>query len=220
MISNYIVPSVFLLIVIICGIVGMKKGFVKQLAGMVSFIISALLAYIFCDPLANVIQKMPFVQTMITDVEMPDFSGTTSLWDKIQTVLTYAAKAFNENGEVSAQANQVMNNYMALAFSYIMAFLVIFFVTKLVIALIALIVTGILKKSPLNPVNVVLGVVLGVVEGFMITWLLSHFFASTILPWLSSSYPNAFSMELADTVYYKIFMNFNPVSLILNLFMG
>ena len=101
MISNYIVPSVFLLIVIICGIVGMKKGFVKQLAGMVSFIISALLAYIFCDPLANVIQKMPFVQTMITDVEMPDFSGTTSLWDKIQTVLTYAAKAFNENGEVS-----------------------------------------------------------------------------------------------------------------------
>lgn len=216
MISNYIVPGVFLIIVVACAIVGLKKGFLKQLAGIAGFIIGGFLAYKLCEPVALLIQKLPFIQSMISDVEMPDFSSSTTLWEKITTILNYIMQGIQNSGDASSQANQILNNYMAVALSYIIAFAAIFGISVLVIKLIALIITRMMKETVLNPVNKILGVILGALEGFFTTWLLSHFFASTILPWLANSYPDAFSMEMVDTVFYKIFLNFNPMSLLMN----
>ena len=89
MISNYIVPGVLLIIVVVYAIFGLKRGFVKQLAGIASFIVGGFLAYKLCEPVALLIQKLPFIQSMISDIEMPDFSSSTTLWDKITTVLNY-----------------------------------------------------------------------------------------------------------------------------------
>ncbi|MCR5456907.1 MAG: CvpA family protein [Clostridiales bacterium] len=216
MISNYIVPGVFLIIVIVSGIIGLKKGFIKQLAGIASFIVGGFLAYKFCEPLSQWIRTMPFIQSMMSDVEMPDFSTSATLWDKITTLLNYMMEGVQNSGDVSSQANQILNNYMAVALSYIIAFLGVFAIVVLIIKLLALIITRAMKDTALNPVNKVLGVVLGVLEGFFSTWLLSHFFASTILPWLANSYPDAFSMEMVDTIFYKLFLDFNPMSLLMN----
>ena len=217
MISNYIVPGVFLIVVVVCAIVGLKKGFVKQLAGIASYIFGGFLAYKLCEPIALLIQKLPFIQSMMSDIEMPDFSTSTTLWDKVSTLLTYMMKGIQNTGEASSQANQILNNYMAVALSYIIAFMGVFAIVVLLVKLLALIITRAMKDTALNPVNKVLGVVLGALEGFFSTWVLSHFFASMILPWLANSYPNAFSMEMVDTVFYKIFLNFNPMSLLMNL---
>jgi len=220
MISNFIIPTIFLIIVVICALVGMKKGFVKQLSGIATFIISAFLAYKLCDAFAELIRKLPFIQSMITDIEMPDFSDAETLWDKIRTILEYIGNALQNSGDASVTANQVLNNYMAYALSYIIAFAVIFFSVWLVVKILELVITRLLNKSPLGSVNKVLGVVLGIFEGLLSTWLLSHFFASAILPWLANTYPEAFSMDMLNTVYYKIFLDFNPISLLMNWIMS
>ena len=162
------------------------------------------------------IQKIPFIEAMMSDVKMPDFSTTTSLWERITMVLNLMMEGIQNSGDKSSEANLILNNYMAVALSYIIAFAAIFGLTVLVIKLLAMIITRIFKETPLNPVNKVLGVVLGVVEGFFSTWILSHLFASTVLPWLANSYPDAFSMDMVNTVFFKFFLDFNPISLLMN----
>ena len=197
MISNFIIPTIFLIIVVICALVGMKKGFVKQLSGIATFIISAFLAYKLCDASRG----------------NPGPGG-------YGTILEYIGSALQNSGDASGAANQVLNNYMAYALSYIIAFAVIFFSVWLVIKILELVITRLLNKSPLGSVNKVLGLVLGIFEGLLSTWLLSHFFASAILPWLANTYPEAFSMDMLNTVYYKIFLDFNPISLLMNWIMS
>ena len=48
---DWIIASVMVLIIAISTFIGMKKGFIRMVAGFVEYVISFLLAYVFCSKL-------------------------------------------------------------------------------------------------------------------------------------------------------------------------
>lgn len=188
-----------------------------MIAGFVEYVVSFLLAYVFCSKLAVYVKKIPFIAKMVTDTEMPSLEGMT-LGEKIKFVVDYIVDNVIAKGadQASLEAAAIVKNYIASIISTAIAFILIFVVTLLLQKLIVLLLDLAAKAPGLKQINGGLGFVFGLVCGSFWTWLLANIFVRAALPILCAKFPETFTEALASGAVMTFFLKINPVSLVLN----
>lgn len=212
---EFIIAAVFVLILAACAFVGVKKGFIRMIAGFVEYIISFFVAYVFCTKLAVVVEQLPFLKKMITAVEMPEFEKGAGFSEKTKAVLDYLGDALTAGEDVGEKTKAVMSNYLADIIATVLAFIALFIVTLLVLKLLVFIIDKAMKAPVLNGTNKVLGFLFGLFCGSFWTWLIATVFAK-LLPFLSDRFPSVFSEVIADSPVMIFFLKINPISLFLS----
>ena len=209
---------VLVLIIFISAIVGLKRGFVKSIAGFAEYIVAFMVANRFYTAGANLVAKIPFIANMITDVEMPTLDADAGFFGKIGAIISYILENSALSGtDPTEQAQAVINNYLAELISKAIAFIVLFIATVLLMKLIVLLIDKFCDLPVFNFTNRTLGVIFGLLCGMFITWILSNVFVNNILPILIDKYPETFTDEIKDSVVIKFFMKFSPVALVMYL---
>ena len=214
---DFIIAAVFILVIAISAFIGMKRGFLRMVAGFVEYIVAFLFAYVFCSRLAVYMKRIPFIANMITETEMPPLDGMT-FGEKIKFVIDYIVNNALSKGTDAAtvEAAAIIKNYIASIISTAMAFAIIFVCVILLQKLIVLLLDLVVKVPGLKQLNGGLGFVFGLLCGSFWTWLAANMFAKVALPILCAKFPETFSETLASGAVMTFFLKINPVSLVLN----
>lgn len=215
--SELITSIILIMIIAVSAIIGAKKGFIKMVAGFVEYIVSFFFAYTFCSRLTGVMNKIPFIANMITDTEMPELGETSGLFDKAKEIITYIVKNVMNGADANETVKAIINNYIAKILSTVFSFVAIFLIVLLVQKLIVAILSLMAKNSALGTANKLLGFVFGMFVGSFWTWGAIKIFVSFALPMLTEKYPEVFPPDFTSEFLIKFFLEFNPVSAILNL---
>ena len=119
----------------ICVVVGWKRGFIRALRGFVTYILSFAVANSLYRLLAKSIIALPFLQNMITDVDMPDIPANATFLDKVSAIIQYISEQSGEEGlgGTSEVVEAVINNYIAELLAAVISFLIVFLATVLVL---------------------------------------------------------------------------------------
>lgn len=156
-----------------------RKGFVRKLAGLLSFVLSALLAYWFAPPVALFVYNQ-FVRGSVVGALQTNFAGLTQLSEGVDKLIEnyrnipFLGDMLAQSAEGSAGnsvASLVGNIEGAIANSVVLplltalVFALLFFVISLLLRVVARGVTGALEKIPLaGGLNAFLGLILGAIE--------------------------------------------------------
>lgn len=171
-------------------LVNMKKGFVKQIIGLVATIAALILAYLFCakltefvnnqfgwhDKLAesllggfskkgdafNVEATAESIKAAVQSLGLPDFVS--------DAIVKIAAGATDASVTVGQLVADVMAKYILLAASFILLFIVI----RLLLQLVKVIVVKLFNLPILKGIDRLLALVLGVVKTLIVVYILVY----------------------------------------------
>ncbi len=217
---------ILIAILVLCAILGWKRGFLRTLGGFVSYIIAFTIANKFYRLLADFVIQIPFLQNMITDVEMPVLPEQSTFLDKVKAIAEYVSeKSTISDLDASAETvKAIMNNYvaelLAALIGFILSFAIAWIALKLVLWLLALVVD---KTPVIHQANEILGSIVGLFCGFFWTWALSNLFVNFALPLLMEKWPTVFVSEIANSVIVRFCTEINPITylfLLINLISG
>ena len=152
-----------ILILILCLFVcsGYKKGFAKTLINASANVISVIFSVIFTNPVAKIICESPIGEFIRN-------SASSYVSDNVK----YA--------ELAKSAVETAADGVCMTVSSIISFILIAFVVKIVVRLIAGAV-GLVSKLPLlKQANSVLGALVGLVSGALICYVVIGFFGALI----------------------------------------
>lgn len=226
----FILDAVIVILVFMFILIGSRRGLFRCVRGLLgtvlSFIISVLLfrqlgAYLSNKFLSeriysfvqNALQRatggVP-VETVLQDKPdlLTDFLRTcsmtfTQLQQKISQML---ADGF---GDASDALTHLIAEPMTTKISCALAFLLLFLVSSLLIGLLLHLIGRLLRLPVLRQADRLLGFFGGALGGILTVWILCCVFA-TILPYLSSAWPDVFPANLTEqTRLFKPMTNFN-----------
>ena len=217
---------ILIAILVLCAIIGWKRGFLKSLGGFVSYIIAFAVANKFYKLLAKFVIEIPFLAKMITDVEMPPIPQNITFLDKVKFIFDYVSEnATASDIDGSAEMiKAILNNYVAELIASLIGFIVMFAVTWLVLKLGLWLLELVVDKTPvIRQANGILGSIVGLLTGFFWTWVTSNLFVRFALPILNDKWPTVFVSELADSFVVRFCTEINPITylfLLINLISG
>ena len=207
------IDVILVVILALCTYFGWKRGFVKTLSGFISYVISFAIANATHRFLASYVIKLPFLQKMISDVEMPVFSEDATFLDKSREILAYVKTAFSEGDAAKEQFELVLGNYVAEFLSTVLSFILIFTVVVIILKLLIWMIDTFVKKFPvIKHANGLLGGVTGLLNGFIWTWAISNLVVRFLLPALHAVWPDIFIYEIADSVIIDLCIKINPIT--------
>ncbi len=198
-----------------CVVIGWKRGFVRALRGFVTYILSFAVANSLYRLIAKTIITLPFLQNMITDVEMPALPADATFLDKVSAIVQYISEQSAGEGSegISETMEAILNNYIAELLASIIGFVVVFLVTVLILKLLLWILDMIVSRTPvIRQANGLLGCLIGLLNGFFWTWMISNVFVNFALPFLSDRWPTVFVSEMADSFVVKLCTKINPIT--------
>jgi uncharacterized membrane protein required for colicin V production len=198
---------------------GAKRGFVRSVMNMITFITAFLCGWYFYPPLAVIYNDNFLLGKISTDIYNAINSIISNGAESINLSRLFADKpdAFLEitkrysadintlekyfNAQVNAGANNITADIsariaepVATGLSKVLAFLTIFFGIVILLKIVTLILDLVFKLPVLNVFNHVAGFILGSVSGLAYAWILSVVIAAA-LPFLSMLFPAVFSQN-------------------------
>ena len=201
---------ILIAIVAVFAIIGAKRGFIRSISGYVSHLIAFILALSFYKRFAVVVKRIPFISGMITDTQMPEFTGADGFMEKIKMIINYII--FSDDVDTASKA--VMNNLVADVLATVISFAVLLvaflIVMKLVFSLLELIATAPVIKQA----NGVLGLVFGVLIGSFWAWIVASLFGNLLFPILNAKWPDVFMEDMLTSFVYKLCTDVNPMTYI------
>ena len=211
-----IVDIALIAVLALCVFLGWKKGFIHAISKFLTYILSFVFANIFWKYLAVYVNRIPFIQNLITEgVEGPVFEEGASFVNKLKTMFTFMAGDMIQNGNTD-NATAVVNNYLAETLTMIISFAVIFIVALILLKLAFRLLDSIIKKIPVvKQVNGILGAVTGFFNDSIWTWAIANLFVKAFLPSLNQINPKIFSMEIAESFIVTLCTKINPITYIL-----
>ncbi len=236
---NIICDVLIVAVIVLCAVVGRHKGFVKTFFDLFGTILALLAAFFLNKPLASFLSEKifhPMLSNRFTESlkkaagsiqEKLDFSDLP-LTQPVKDVLSRfhtdadavgeAASNADRGGDVSRQVADSVTAPFANVLSAVVAFIVIFLASILVIRLLALAFDWIAKLPVLRTCNHALGLAVGLATGVLLAILLASLF-SALEPVLQSR-PEAFwnSFEADDTVVLRFFAKFDFMDLVTTYF--
>ncbi len=217
------------IILIICIIVGMARGFVHSIIGLVGFVLAIVLAWSFCAPLGhaidtNIVRPWAVRQVLGRQDGMEAEDATTGIdMEKFQQDILSAFGKKEEAGEVvepeGADAGSLggyisaflEKNSITLGASKAVAVIIIFIGTMLLLSIVGLLLKPVLKLPVLKQFNGLLGAVAGAVNGIIAVIV----FATAMLFFARfTNQPNEAPFEervIEKTYIFKHIYEHNPV---------
>lgn len=214
--SVHIFDFILIAVLAICTAVGFFRGFVRSIAGLIEYMIAFFVANRFYISFAGIVQRIPFISNMITDVEMPVIDGENRFFEKLNLIIDHMmSKVLSGEEAIEDVSNAIVNNYIGMFISKIIAFAVLFFASIIVLKLLIALIDKFCELPFLNATNKVLGIVFGVLFGLLITWMLSNLFVNILLPIFVEKWPDKFVLDMGETDVIKFFMKYSPMALIM-----
>ena len=214
------VDIVLVFILALCVYIGWVRGFVKTLSGFLTYVCSFAVANATYRFLSVYTIKLPFLQKMMSDTEMPVFSEKATFLDKLKEVFLFAKDTALSVGaeEAADTVKAVLNNCLAEMLSMVISFALIFAVSVVLLKLLILLVDTFVKKFPvIKQANGLLGGAVGLFNGFIWTWAISNVFVRVVLPLLHHFQPDVFIYEIADSFVVKLCTKINPITYLFEL---
>lgn len=221
-----LIDIILIAILILCAIIGWKRGFLKSLGGFVSYIIAFAVANKLYRLLARFVIEIPFLKKMITDVAMPTLPEKATFLDKMKAIFDYiSANATVSDVDASSEmVKAIINNYVAELIAALIGFIVIFAIIWIVLKLGLWLLELVVDKTPvIRQANGILGSVIGLLCGLFWTWTVSNLFVRFALPILNDKWPTIFVSEIADSFIVHLCTEINPITylfLLINLISG
>ncbi len=212
---SVLLDVILIAVLAVCVVIGWRRGFIRALRGFVTYIISFAVANSLYRVIAKSIITLPFLQNMITDVEMPELPANATFMDKVSTIVKYISEQTEGSGsqDISETIQAVINNYIAELLAAIIGFIVIFLVMVLVLKLLLWILDMVVSRTPIiRQANGLLGCLIGLLNGFFWTWMVSNVFVNFALPLLNDKWPTVFVPEMADSFVVNLCTKINPIT--------
>ena len=217
-------------IIIICLYIGFKKGFVKTVMSLLSFIIAFFMAHTFSPPLSSYVYsnwiKPNFVSALISRIEnflSPSVSLNSLVENSnppdnfLKMLESYGVKIPDVQGwinEAALRGTGNLNEYVAAnlvepaarGISDFLAFAAVLFVSLLLLAIITALINGAVKLPGLNMLNRIGGLALGGLYGAGISYIFT-LLVYYALPYLAASTPIGVTREIInETIFFKWFL--------------
>lgn len=223
-----IIDLVLLSLFIFAVILGRRRGFIRSVMGLASFVLSGLVAVLFSSGVASLFEKQltGFFSDRINDWLLGIREGLAAgasdaeFLSGLPESFTVLAGAFGidsdkmsqklaelgGNGEeaighLSTYIAEPIGHTVALALSFLLLFLAASIVCRLIFRALNLVA----KMPVLHAINSLGGALIGIVYGFLWVWILC-FVLSAFGPTLAVSFPSVFSVKaIHDSVLYTFF---------------
>ncbi len=208
-----VLDIVLIAIVVVFAIIGAKKGLFLAVAGFASHFVGLFAAVFFYKPFSSLVKKLPFLANMITDVEMPELDTGEGLTDNFKAIMEYIVA----NEDIGGTAEAITNNLIAEVVSIAIAFIVLFVGVSLLTKLVFHILNLAAKMPVLKQINGTLGAVMGVFTGLFWAWIFALFFSGLLFPICHGNWPNIFADDMLESFVFKLCLEFNPIAFIANL---
>ena len=212
---SVLLDVILIAVLAVCVVIGWRRGFIRALRGFVTYIISFAVANSLYRVIAKSIITLPFLQNMITDVEMPELPANATFMDKVSTIVKYISEQTEGSGsqDISETIQAVINNYIAELLAAIIGFIVIFLVMVLVLKDLLWILDMVVSRTPIiRQANGLLGCLIGLLNGFFWTWMVSNVFVNFARPLLNDKWPTVFVPEMADSFVVNLCTKINPIT--------
>ena len=95
---SVLLDVILIAVLAVCVVIGWRRGFIRALRGFVTYIISFAVANSLYRVIAKSIITLPFLQNMITDVEMPELPANATFMDKVSTIVKYISEQTEGSG--------------------------------------------------------------------------------------------------------------------------
>ena len=225
---NWIVDIAFMLIFVIGVIVGIKMGFIKTVAKPVKFVLAVFIAFAFAANLSSTVIS-PLISAPITNqltsfLEQKFADVTVETVDTLPTLVKFAAGlcgvdlaeiASNpgESGIIGSIVEQITTPFANIICTVI-AFILLFFLAKIVLGLAFAIIDKVLDNGLIGVVNKIIGAVFMGTFAFILCWCIAAVFELVInLPVFESQ---AWTQEFTGGFVYKFLKSINPIDLLLS----
>ena len=210
--------------ILVVGVaLGIKSGFIRMAAKPVKLILSLVLAFSLCATVAEGI-IVPIIEKPITNyiyeflVDNCPEINIENVAEELPTVLKMAAGMYgidveeivaqNAGRDIIAEITTVLAEPVISIFAIIISFVVLYFVSKLVITLLLALVDLIFSNGVFGALNRTLGGLSGAIISFAVAWALSVFIEFLY-------HINGSGLENSGLLY-TFFNTYSPIELLLS----
>lgn len=226
---NLIFDIILVGILVAGGILGAKNGFIDTVARPVKFVLSIVLAFTLARSVGNfLVEPMigPAISHKLRDILVEKYAGITATTasNELPTLIKVAASlcgvdinqvasAADGASVIEAIARSVSNPVVDLI-SLILGFVITYFLAKLVLKFILILINNIVNNGIAGIVNKGLGCVFALFLAFVVGWCV------TCISEFVFNIPAIASMSSVENftggVVYRFFRTFTPLDLLLS----
>ncbi|MBR4880574.1 MAG: CvpA family protein [Clostridia bacterium] len=226
---NLAIDIILAVVIASCVITGWRKGFVKSMMNMISFVLAGIGAYIFGFIPADYMYTKVFLPKLTSIIENSILSDSTgmSLAELFSSKPEFFVDILNRYSTVSdvesyynsgtqlsvTDISSYMASPIARTISNILGFALVFVVLIIVLGIVTVILDKVCKLPVLKTANKLLGILSGALLGLFFAWLIAAIVGG-VLPHLSNAFPDVFDpMIMENSIVLKWLYNFNPITL-------
>ena len=225
---NIIVDIVLVLIIFIGGFVGYKRGFIVTVTKPVKWFLSLVLAITLCGAAAESVIE-PIISEPITNQmtdylleKCPDLTAE-NVSEELPTVLKLAAGIVDvdvdsfDGPDAETLVLQIVESLAKPTihlFAVILAFVLIYFISKLLLALLIGVLDKTFDVGFVGSVNRFLGILFGAAFAFIISWAVV--LGLGYLMSIQSVADSGFLNEFDGGIIYDFFDSITPLELLLS----
>lgn len=221
--------DIAIIVIIIAFIVlGAKNGAGRTLLKIVGTILSVVLSFVICNPLAQGIYNSFFKPGVIKNIsDSINTSGVNSVTKAVNDVINslpqYVMSVFKYFGVDSKLLNDSLTNAVSqspqgaaniiekvispvfIALISLILFLLFFIIISIGIGLLTKLLCNVLNLPIIKQVNKFAGGILGILQGVLVVFLLVTMFKFTAP--MFNNLPNDFNNQINNTYIFKYFYN-------------
>ena len=212
------IPIIFGLVVFIV----IKRGFVKSVMHIVSFVGSLIVAKLFTpvvSPLFYDLLNDRFASKMNEAVGNYLKNNSKTLAEGNDTLSKLIQRfdiSLSESADALSSGSEKLTSMLISAISTALAFIVVFIVAFIAFKLLTLLLQATVELPGLKTVNKALGAVLGVVLGFLYVLLFTALL-QLIIPFMSSYHPDVLNESMVEKTHiFKFFYNMDWIGIFVN----
>lgn len=185
---------IFLLIVAICVLVAVKKGFVRSLIEVLGYVLAIVLVFSFSTVISEYVYTGFVEEPIINAVETTVVEQGTNAYEQLPTyikaliskanldVSAFSAESAEGASELALKVENSVEPYVVAIIKTIVSF-VVFALSLLIARILAKFVNSLFKGAVLGTANKFLGAIIGLVKGAVIGAVYSLIvYLSTVLP--------------------------------------
>lgn len=216
MLITIIVDLVLTSFIILGLITGIKRGFIKSVTKPLRSIGAFLIAYFSAKPIAINIVVPLLGGPLANQIESYINEHCSNADSELPTLVKFAAglTGINIEGATVADVIHTLTNPVVELISVVLTFVLLFFISKLLLTLLFKLLDSVFNSSVLAIPNKILGCVLNTFCGAIVAWCATIAFDFIIhLPMLEGQ---AWATEFSGGILYEFFLNFSPAELLLS----
>lgn len=186
--SSIILDIVFLAIILLCVIIGIRRGAIKTVLSVVAFLIAVYLAYIIATPFASFLCGKFVEPKIIESVNISISDSSKSIEDALPDFIVKNSdklgieigelNSFNSSSFVKASITPVIVE-IASAILMILLFVILAFFLTLTVR----IINKLINLSIFGGLNKFLGGIFGAISGVIVVFVLCILLKNAVLLW-------------------------------------